>query len=94
MPSNEGKWARMPTAKKAWLMLSASLLLSALVCDLIGWHIAVQARLWRNIGEGLMGLSILANLFITYHYGSNVPAPNPLIGLFPKPQQSQEDEPQ
>jgi len=81
-----------PKPKKIFLALSGVLLICALTCAFFGWRSQLGSRIWNHVFYGLLLLNQLLMLFMVNRFGGNAPAPNPLIGLFPKPQQPQKDD--
>ena len=77
--------------KKIALILSGTLLVFALACAYFDWYGVSHHRVWSDVFHGLMLLNLLLILFFLYLFPGNRPAPNPLIGLFPKPQPPQKD---
>ena len=79
-----------PKPRKVLLALGSVLLICALICAVIGCRGQAGSRIWLNVSYGLLLVINSLILFMEYRFG-NTPAPNPLIGLFPKPQLQKDD---
>jgi hypothetical protein len=81
-----------PKPRKIFLALSGTLTITALICGAIGLRSQPGSRIWHHVFYGLLFLNLFLMLFMLNRYPGNKATPNPLIDLFPKPQQPQKDD--
>jgi hypothetical protein len=80
-----------PKLKKITLSVSALLLLGVIGSGYVDWRSPAHARTWSYVFHGLSLLCVIFSFLLQYFYPGNRPVPNPLISLFPKPQEPQKE---
>jgi len=83
-----------PKPRKIILAVSGIMLIGSLVSGFLDWRGSPLFRTWAFVLNGLLLLNQLLILLMLKLYPGNRPVPNPLIGLFPKPEQPQKDDKQ